>query len=263
MANDAAFETRASRAEALSREARSAREALAFAAKLFRAQGRIASAVAARHADAPLTGRLEDDLGRVTDLLPRFLDLAQQGAPEILAEEVRARRGDDDATARARLLVYWQGGREASEDYVSRAFLRPYVEALARVHVPPERLHREGHCPFCAGPPIVSFRRSEPDSHGANRHLACALCGGTWVFPRVRCVSCGEDDPPKLPAFQSPVHAAVRIEACETCKRYVKSIDLTLDARPIPEVDDLVSIAMDLWAIEQGFTRVEPGWAGI
>jgi formate dehydrogenase maturation protein FdhE len=43
----------------------------------------------------------------------------------------------------------------------------------------------------------------------------------------------------------------------------VKSIDLTLDARPIPEVDDLLSIALDLWAGEQGFTRIEPGLAGI
>jgi formate dehydrogenase maturation protein FdhE len=55
----------------------------------------------------------------------------------------------------------------------------------------------------------------------------------------------------------------LRIEACETCHRYVKSIDLSQDARPIPEVDDLASIAMDLWAVDQGFTRFEPGLAGI
>jgi FdhE protein len=59
------------------------------------------------------------------------------------------------------------------------------------------------------------------------------------------------------------VHKNVRIEACETCRRYVKSLDLTLDARPLPEVDDLVSLAMDLWASEEGWTRLEPGWAGI
>jgi formate dehydrogenase maturation protein FdhE len=55
----------------------------------------------------------------------------------------------------------------------------------------------------------------------------------------------------------------VRIEGCETCRRYLKSIDLTADARPIPEVDDLVTLALDLWASEQGFTRVEPGLAGL
>jgi formate dehydrogenase maturation protein FdhE len=55
----------------------------------------------------------------------------------------------------------------------------------------------------------------------------------------------------------------VRIEACETCRRYVKSIDLSQDARPIPEVDDLVSLSTDLRAAEQGFERIEPGLAGI
>jgi formate dehydrogenase maturation protein FdhE len=61
----------------------------------------------------------------------------------------------------------------------------------------------------------------------------------------------------------SETHPTVRIEACETCRRYVKSIDLTADARAVPEVDDLVSLGMDLWAQEQGYARVAPGLAGI
>jgi formate dehydrogenase maturation protein FdhE len=55
----------------------------------------------------------------------------------------------------------------------------------------------------------------------------------------------------------------VRIEGCEACHAYVKSIDLTLDGRAIPEVDDLVSLGMDLWAAREGFRRIEPGLAGI
>jgi formate dehydrogenase maturation protein FdhE len=43
----------------------------------------------------------------------------------------------------------------------------------------------------------------------------------------------------------------------------VKSIDLSLDARPIPEVDDLVTLALDLWATDQGYQRIEAGLAGI
>ncbi len=66
-----------------------------------------------------------------------------------------------------------------------------------------------------------------------------------------------------LASFQAERHPAVRIEACETFRRYVKSLDLTLDARVIPEVDDLVSVAMDLWAAEQGYRRLAPGLAGV
>jgi FdhE protein len=54
----------------------------------------------------------------------------------------------------------------------------------------------------------------------------------------------------------------VRIEACDSCRHYVKSIDLTVDGRAIPEVDDLASLSMDLWAAREGFARIEPGLAG-
>ena len=76
---------------------------------------------------------------------------------------------------------------------------------------------------------------------GARRLLGCSLCGLEWPFSRILCPACFEEDPYKLPIFRSEPHPTVRIEACETCRRYVKSIDLSEDARPIPEVDDLVS----------------------
>ena len=73
--------------------------------------------------------------------------------------------------------------------------------------------------------------------------------------------------PPPVPSPDGPLgapgHPEARIEACETCKGYVKSIDLTNDARRIPEVDELASISLDLWAAEQGFQRIEPGLAGL
>ncbi len=263
MSAAALFEKRALRAELLARENAAAAEPLRFAAALFRLMGRFAAALAARHGDRPLAGHPGADFGRLCDLLPSLLTLASSEGPPELAEEAAARAADLPETAKARLLVYWDGGADSAGDYLSRALLRPWAETLAGAGVGPERLRREGHCPFCAGRPIVSFRRSDPESHGGTRWLVCGLCGTEWPFARIRCPSCQQADPMKLPAFQSEAHAGVRIEACETCRRYAKSIDLTLDMRPIPEVDDLASIAMDLWAIEQGFSRIEPGWAGI
>jgi FdhE protein len=257
------FEKRAGRAEFLSKENAPAAEPLRFAAALFRLQGRLAGALSARHADAALTGRLGDDVDRLLDLQESvYVFAAKEGPPE-LAELARVRTGEARETARSRLLLYWEGDREVADDFLSRAVLRPYGETLARFRVAPDRLHRDGHCPFCGGRPIVSFRRGDPESHGAARWLSCGLCGTEWLFNRIRCPSCGEEDPAKLPVFQGGPHAAVRIEACETCRRYVKSIDLTIDARPLPEVDDVASIALDLWAMEQGFDRIQPGWAGI
>jgi FdhE protein len=258
----AAFETRAARASALVSAAPVAAEPLAFAAGLFRLQGRLAAAVLARHEDSPFAGT-PASFPRVLDLLGPLLTFAAEKGPPELAEVARGRRTDDEKTALARLDVYWSGEREAREDYLSRAFLRPFAEVLVRQRVVLERPRHPGHCPACGNAPVVSVRREVPESQGAARSLACALCGTEWPFPRIRCASCGEEDPVKLPSFRTEAHPAVRIEACETCRQYVKSLDLTLDARPIPEIDDLASLAVDLWAIEEGWTRLEPGWAGI
>jgi len=223
----------------------------------------MAVALAAAHAEDPMTGHLDEDSDRLLDQLPALLRYAAESGPETLSVDARARQKDLPATARTRLLVYWAGDRPSSEDYLSRAILRPYVELLRSVNVAPDRVHRQGQCPFCGGGPWISARREGSLMEGARRMLACALCGGEWLFGRILCPSCFEGDPYKLPSFENDKHSAVRVEACETCHRYVKSLDLSQDARPIPEVDDLASLAMDLWAIEQGYSRIEPGLAGV
>jgi FdhE protein len=129
--------------------------------------------------------------------------------------------------------------------------------------ITPDREHSRGHCPFCGGAAWISARKTAPDAESGIRYLGCSLCGLDWNFGRIACPACSEGDPHKLPLFQSDAHPAVRIETCETCRRYVKSIDLTLDARPIPPIDELLSLSMDLWAVDEGLVRIEPGMAGI
>jgi formate dehydrogenase accessory protein FdhE len=256
------FERRAARAELIARATPAAEQPLRFAAGLYRVQGRIAAALEAAHGEEPLTGHLDGDWDRLVGLSSVMRYAVEEG-PEALAEQALARERDLPSTARTRLLVYWAGDHSSTEDYLSRAILRPYVEFLREVNVAPDRVHRRGQCPFCGGLPWIAARREGSVMEGARRMLGCALCGGEWLFGRILCPACFEEDPDKLPSFQSDKHPSVRIEACETCHRYVKSLDLSEDARPIPEVDDLVSISMDLWATDQGFTRIEPGLAGL
>ena len=257
------FERRAARAEDLLRGAPAAEEPLRFAAGLYRAQGRVAASLEAAHAEDPFSGHCEADAERLVERAAPIVRYAAESGPATLSEQACARQRDLPATARARLCVYWAGDLAATEDYLSRAILRPYVELLRSVNRPPDRVHRSGRCPFCGGAPWMAARREGSTMEGAKRVLVCALCGGEWLFARILCPSCLEQNPERLPSFSAPAHPTVRIEACETCRRYVKSIDLSEDARPIPEVDDLVSLSMDLWALEQGFARIEPGIAGL
>ena len=264
-----AFERRAARAELLARGSVAAAEPLRFASGLYRAQGRLATAIESLHAERPLSGRLAEDADRFVGRLVDLLRFAAAEGPPAVVEDAERRQREPASQARSRLLGWWSGDRDTRQDYLSRALLRPYVEVLARRSVAPDRLHPSGHCPFCGGPPWIAARRADGEGgsgraeQGARRLLGCALCGGEWPLGRILCPACDEGDPSKLPSFQSPSYPAVRIEACETCRRYVKSIDLTVDGRAIPEVDDLASLGMDLWAAREGFARIEPGLAGV
>lgn len=251
----AELERRSARAELLANESSSAREPLRFAAALCRAQASLADSLSSAAATPPLS-----DLVKLSEPLLRIV--ADRG-PEVLVEQALQRLDDDPAVAENRLQLYWRGETTTRDDYLSRAILRPYAEVMRAKNVTPDRVHTRGHCPFCGGPPIVGTLRSMPDAEAGLRMLHCALCGLDWNVNRVRCPSCSEENPDKLPVYGSDAHPNVRIEACDTCRRYVKSIDLTKDARPIAEIDDLVSLSLDLWAMDEGLTRIEPGLAGV
>lgn len=261
----AELRARAERAEALAPLSAAGGAPLRFAAALFRAQARAAEALEAVHARRPLQGDLEADGPLLVEPGRAILGAAVEAGPPPLAELAAARRSEDAQRFQARLRVYWERGQDARDDYLSRALLRPYCGALAALGLHPRRdtpgTGRPGLCPRCGGAPAVAARRPEGD--GQRRFLCCALCGGEWPVNRILCPACGEEDPSKLPTFQGQLHPEARIEACDACHRYVKSIDLSADGRLVPEVDDLASLGLDLWALEQGYLRLEPGLAGL
>jgi formate dehydrogenase accessory protein FdhE len=259
----AELERRAARAELLSGQPSAAHEPLLFASLLCRAQSSSAAAIEQAHAARPLTGSLDDDVARLLPMCETVIRAGAEHGPEQFAADAHRRLSEGSETAAARLLAYWNYDSSAREDYLSRAILRSYAEVLRANNVTPDRLHRPGHCPFCGGAPWISILVPMQDSEGSLRLLGCALCGNEWNFNRICCPSCQEENPQNLPVYQSDAHPAVRLEACETCRRYVKSIDLTKDARPIPEIDEILSISMDLWAMDEGLTRIETGLAGI
>jgi len=227
------------------------REPLEFAAGLSNGQAQCLL----RLRRIKVSGRLADDIDPVLPVVKPLLAIIAARS-----EDAERRKQDSMETARIRLLVYWNG---EANDYISRALLQPYAAVLRERNITPDRVHSRGHCPFCGAAAWISARRSSADAESGFRYLGCSLCGLEWNFGRIACPACGEEDPHKLPNFRTDVHTSVRIETCETCRRYLKSIDMTTDARPVPPIDDLLSLSMDLWAVEEGFVHVEPGMAGI
>ena len=108
---------------------------------------------------------------------------------------------------------------------------------------------------MCGSQPQLAVLRPEGD--GGKRHLACSLCLTEWEFRRIICPVCEEMDPTKLPRYSAEEPIAVRVEACDTCKSYLKSFDMTVDGLMVPEVDEIATVALDVWAAEHGYHKIQ------
>ena len=75
--------------------------------------------------------------------------------------------------------------------------------------------------------------------------------------------SCGEEDVQKLAVYQAKEFPAVRVEACDSCRSYIKSVDLTKDGHAIPAVDELATIPLNLWAAEHDYRKLQTNVLGI
>lgn len=132
------------------------------------------------------------------------------------------------------------------------AMLQPIAEHLAGGALLPD--HTTGRCPVCDSLPLLAILRPEGD--GAKRSLQCSLCLYEWPYRRVLCPWCGETNKDKLPRYTAEECDNVRIEACDTCKHYLKSFDLTVNGHAVPIVDEVALAALDVWAVEQGFRKI-------
>ena len=64
------------------------------------------------------------------------------------------------------------------------------------------------------------------------------------------------------PVFVAEQFPHIRVESCDTCKYYLRSIDLTKDGNAVPLVDDLAAIPLSFWAEENGYRRIQANLLG-
>lgn len=214
--------------------------------------------------DKPLRAAL--NLVALLPHFPGFLSLVEHDAPVPLAAAAQAVASKSSAAWTASLADYWeQGGRDTrpadpKEQFLSRAFLQPYAEfAAERIAIPP-LFGISRVCPLCEAWPMLGVLRPEGD--GGKRFLVCSFCAHEWEFRRVLCPACTEEDEKMLPVYVAEEFPHIRVEACETCKFSLRTIDLTKDGNAVPIVDDLAAIPLSLWAEEHGYKRLQPNLLG-
>jgi FdhE protein len=108
---------------------------------------------------------------------------------------------------------------------------------------------------------VVAVLRGEGD--GGKRSLLCSMCGTEWLYRRVICPSCGEENKDKLPIYIAAELDYVRVDACDTCQTYLKAVDLTKNGHAVPVVDEIATVALNIWAEEHGYSKLEPNILGM
>ena len=197
----------------------------------------------------PLIGEFGSFLAGVKDSAP---------GPVVEAAERLCRA---DAASQVEMLAnFWQGTgggvlQPGPDEFFARAFLQPYA-----VHVR-SGLTRERKgptpclCPWCGRKPGSGVLR--PLGDGGQRSLICSLCLYEWEFRRILCPACGEENHAKLPVYTAEELKHVRVECCDSCRCYIKTVDLTKNGLADPVVDEIAAIPLDLWAQDHGYAKLQ------
>jgi FdhE protein len=239
-----------------------------FASEILRFYARVA------RFQEDLYGRLEADaekrnstgppeLAALIDSFSPFLSVIEKHAPERLAVIARHLRESPRETQSQLLDAAWSPteSAEAPAEFLARAFLQPYAELLRlRVEITFDG-YNDPLCPFCSRKAALGVLRQQGD--GGRRSLLCSFCLAEWEFRRILCPGCGEENNAKLPVFTASDFDYVRVECCDTCKTYIKSVDLTKNGLAEPMVDEMAAAPLDLWAQERGYSKLQLNLMGM
>jgi len=204
--------------------------------------------------------RGETDVRTLACHFPELIALVRRRGPEPLV--ALGQTLAEEEVGEELLTAHWEGegAIDPAARFFARVLLQPYAEYLAsrgdvRVDGTPSI------CPFCNAGPVVAVLRGEGD--GGKRSLLCSMCATEWLYRRVVCPSCGEENKDRLPIYIADELDYMRVDACDSCQTYLKSVDLTKNGRAVPVVDEIATVALNIWAEEHGYSKLEPNLLGM
>jgi FdhE protein len=194
---------------------------------------------------------------------PEFLSLIEANAPAPLAQIACELRASDLNTWPDLFSQCWTRVDPPTdpEEFLVLAFLQPYAELARSAVSTPAENSASRLCPYCTRKPTLAILR--PQGDGGSRSLLCGFCLTEWEFRRIVCPGCGQEDHAKLPVYTAESFPYIRVECCDTCHTYIKSIDMTKNGLAEPIVDEMASIPLDLWAQERGYSKLHPNLLGM
>jgi FdhE protein len=130
--------------------------------------------------------------------------------------------------------------------------LKPSLGACAdqlATYLNPDEPWLQGYCPICGNAPILSLLEDE-----GRRKLVCSFCGHLWSAKRVDCPYCDSSQSKDLHYFYSEEEKDTRVDLCDNCKKYIKTLDTRKADRLIyPPLELISTVHLDIKAQEMGF----------
>jgi len=151
-------------------------------------------------------------------------------------------------------LSPWADARGIDEELLAAAIhcaIKPFLTAKAEMLIdliPQEQWRRE-YCPICGGKPDFAYLDKE---RGA-RWLVCSRCDSEWLFQRLGCPYCGNKDH-EAQAYFADESDLYRLYVCQSCKTYLKAIDLRhAESEVLLPLERVLTADMDRQGQEQGY----------
>ena len=144
--------------------------------------------------------------------------------------------------------------------FLIQSSAKPSIEAgmeQLRSELDPETWLK-GYCPMCGSLPSLSLLKEQT----GKRYLLCSYCGYQWRIERLFCPFCNNKEHESLQYFCGENEEAYRIDLCDKCHRYIKTIDFRIIGESDPSLEDLATPHLDILATQKGYKRPVPNpWA--
>ncbi|MFC1910051.1 formate dehydrogenase accessory protein FdhE [Chloroflexota bacterium] len=183
-----------------------------------------------------------------------FLQISQliKSYPELSAENFIELRDGSDLKELTRSWFNNETMTESQISMIVHVALKPFLEACRDAVIGSFNIEqwRRGYCPVCGGMPDIAFLEKE---NGA-KWLLCSRCDARWIFQRLECPYCGNNDQDTL-AYFTDDQELYRLYVCERCNSYIKAIDLrkTEDEVILP-LERYFTIDLDSQAQSKGYS---------
>ena len=139
-------------------------------------------------------------------------------------------------------------------DTLVQATMKPFLAShtKALINSVKQEEWRRLRCPICGGKSDIAYL----DKERGSRWLVCSRCDAEWIYQRLHCPYCGNEEQKDL-AYFTDDEGIYRLYTCERCHTYLKTIDLRkVKTEVLMPLERLLTLDMDRQAQEK---RYRPG----